>query len=124
MEQNHDAALRNSHPKGRRQSVSTLLRVGYGHYATHISHVSTIYQLLILQFALNFLSSACLSYLPYLVWVNMRMNARLYSETKRNSRIQMDEKILLKVREVIEATGLSRSQVYFMIATGELPAIR
>ncbi len=54
----------------------------------------------------------------------MRMNARLYSETKRNSRIQMDEKILLKVREVIEATGLSRSQVYFMIATGELPAIR
>ena len=32
--------------------------------------------------------------------------------------------ILLKVSEVVEMTGLCRSKVYLMIASGELPSIR
>jgi len=34
------------------------------------------------------------------------------------------EKLLLKVAEVVKATGFCRSVVYSMIASGELPSIR
>ncbi len=34
------------------------------------------------------------------------------------------EKVLLRVSEVIEATGLGRSKVYELIASGELPSVR